>query len=269
MPKQILIKKLSGEREVFSWDKFRRSLENAGVPAGLINDVVRQMEGKIKRGMSTREIYRLTFNLLKKQKNSLAARYSLKKAIFEMGPAGYPFEKFVAKILEKHGYSVEINQIVQGRCVRHEVDVIAKNDNRVFFIECKFHSKRGIRSDVKVALYIKARFDDIQKNSNQEAWLITNTKFSGDAIQYANCLNMKITGWSYPNNESLKKMVENSNLHPLTCLTTLNSYQKRTLLARGIVLCSDILKSPQVFKQINVNKAVQEKVMSEIKEVLG
>ena len=45
----------------------------------------------------------------------------------------------------------------------HEVDVVAKKDNMVFFLECKYHNHRGTYSDIKTALYVHARFVDIEK----------------------------------------------------------------------------------------------------------
>ena len=266
--KQVSITKFSGEAEAFSYEKFRRSLRNAGVPSELIKEAVRQIEGKLKEGMSTKEIYRLTFNFLKTKQKSLAAKYSLKKAIFQMGPGGYPFEKFIAKLLEHNGYAVEINKIIQGKCVTHEVDVIAKKKNKTFFVECKFHNRQGIRSDVKVVLYIKERFDDIRRKPEQHAWLVTNTKFSKDAIKYATCVKMKITGWNYPANESLKKIIEDSHLHPLTCLTTLSTSQKRMLLQNGTVLCRQIMEKPGLLRIVNVPKNKQEKILNEIQEVV-
>ena len=62
----------------------------------------------------------------------------------------------------------------------------------------KFHNELGMKSDLKVALYVKARVDDLKKHKAErgerpidEGWIITNTKFSKMAVQYANCNGMK------------------------------------------------------------------------------
>ena len=44
----------------------------------------------------------------------------------ELGPSGFPFEKLVGKILEQEGFETRVGVIVQGNCVQHEVDVIAR-----------------------------------------------------------------------------------------------------------------------------------------------
>ena len=44
-------------------------------------------------GITTKEIYRRAFSMLRKASAHLAAEYKLKKAFQELGPSGYPFEK--------------------------------------------------------------------------------------------------------------------------------------------------------------------------------
>ena len=35
-----------------------------------------------------------------------------------------PFEAYLAELFEREGYKTKIDQIVQGKCVEHEVDVV-------------------------------------------------------------------------------------------------------------------------------------------------
>jgi hypothetical protein len=81
----------------------------------------------------------------------------------ELGPSGFPFEKYVAEILKYQGYRVEVGVIVEGFCVKHEVDIIAEKEAKHFMIECKFHNQPGTFCDVKIPLYINSRFLDIEK----------------------------------------------------------------------------------------------------------
>jgi len=71
----------------------------------------------------------------------------------ELGPTGYPFERFIGAILEHQGYRVEIGIFAKGHCVMHEVDVIADMDDLRYMVECKFHNRQAHNSDVKVPLY--------------------------------------------------------------------------------------------------------------------
>ena len=271
--KEILIEKASGETELFSEIKLRRSLECVKAAPESINKIVDHVSKEIKSGAKTQQIYKHAFLLLRKLEQPVAERYSLKRAIMELGPTGHPFEKLVGEILKSEGFSVGVGKIVQGSCVSHEIDVIAEKDNRHIMVECKFHNQQGVKSDVKVALYVQARFEDVQKQWQKqpdhghkfhEVWLITNTKLTSDAIRYAKCVGMKAIGWNYPPNGSLQNLIENAGLHPLTCLTTLSSAHKRLLLDRGLVLCKEILENKNLLQGIGFNESKIKQIEQEI-----
>jgi len=175
-------------------------------------------------------------------------RYSIKKALYALGPSGYPFEKYFARILKAYGYSVETNQFMHGYCVKHEVDVLAGKGNERFIIECKYHSNGGVPTDVKDALYIHSRYADIKKAYEIErksqvayyGWLVTNTRCTSDAIQYAECVGLKIISWKYPKDESLEAMIEKKRLYPITILSAMRKGYVETLFRNGIILTQDI-----------------------------
>lgn len=235
----IQVKKASGDLEPFSEEKVISSLLRAGADTVLSQQIVAHVKKELYDGIPTRKIYSHIFELLKKEKSPSLGRYNLKKNIMDLGPTGYPFEKFVAALLQHSGYQVETGVEVRGHCVTHEIDVIARKDDQRIMVECKFHNQPGTRSDVKVALYVKARFDDLTEIFNQ-AWLVTNTKLTSDAVQYGECAGMRLIGWSYPPSGALQDLIEQSGLHPITCLTSLTKNQKQTLLSSDIVLCRDI-----------------------------
>ena len=85
----------------------------------------------------------------------------------ELGPSGFPFEKFVAAIIKEEGYQTEVGVIVQGACVTHEVDVVATTDHQHIMVECKYHNQQGRVNDVKIPLYIQSRFLDIEKQHHE------------------------------------------------------------------------------------------------------
>ncbi len=154
MSKKVLITKASGDIAEFSEEKLRTSLRRAGADDEQINKISSEIAGKLFKGISTKKIYRIAFGLLKDSSRHVAAKYHLKTAIMELGPSGYPFEKYISEILRYQGYSTIVGEIVQGKCVQHEIDVIAKIDNKQIMIECKYHNQQGIFCDVKVPLYI-------------------------------------------------------------------------------------------------------------------
>ncbi len=271
---KILIIKANGEKEFFSKEKFENSLKKAGVTKKVIGEIFRKIQKKLKPGMTTKEIYRLTFSLLEKEYPTFAGRYSLKKAIFELGPAGHYFEKLVAGVFKAQGFKVKTTQIIQGFCVKHEVDVIAEKGREVFLVECKFHNFGGIKSDVKTALYTFARLKDIEKRWRKikkrkvlRPVLFTNTKLTKDAISYGECIGMKMIAWSYPSQGNFQQLLESLRLYPITCLTSISKFQKRELLNNGIVLCRKI--NAKVLKSIDMRKDEIEKVLKERDYILA
>ncbi len=214
--------------------------------------------------------------MLKRNSKSTAAKYHLKGAIMELGPSGFPFEKFIGELLRYQGYDIKIGQIVQGQCVHHEVDVVATLNQQQLMIECKYHNLQGSICDVKIPLYIHSRFRDIEiqllksadnKGNSYEGWVITNTRFSDDAIQYGTCAGLKLLGWDYPLNASLKDLIDTLGLYPVTCLTTLAKHEKQFLLAKNTVLCMDLLNNQNLLEQAGINASRIDKVMEEVHQL--
>lgn len=246
---KIKIIKASGESEIFSEEKLRKSLERAGATQEEKDRIIKEISNSLYEGMSTRKIYKIAFKLLKGSARPLAAKYHLKQGIMELGPSGYPFEKYIGEILSYQGYKIKVGEVVQGKCVNHEIDVIAELGHQHFMIECKYHNQLGTFSDVKIPLYIQARFKDVESqwlklpghgNKFHQGWVVTNTRFSFDAIQYGNCAGLKLLGWDYPLKGSLKELIDTLGLYPITCLTTLTKSEKQSLLENKIVLCQEI-----------------------------
>jgi hypothetical protein len=265
MPKQLTIIKADGEEDVWDVTKLVRSLYAAGADKNTVNDVVRHVERDLREGMRTADIYRHAFMLLKRINRPTAAQYSLKKAILELGPSGYPFEHFVAEILRREGYRTKVGIIIRGMCVPHEVDVLAEKDDERIFVEAKYHNNAGLKTDVKVALYVDARMNDIKRRFDledsgknpklQRGWLITNTNFTSHAIAYGKCAGLHLTGWNYPKGRTLQDLVQATQSHPITCLTTLTASDKRRLVESGKVLCRDMLTDLSELRSLGFSKA--------------
>lgn len=193
----------------------------------------------------------------------------------ELGPSGFPFEQFVSHIFNQDGYQTEVGVIMEGNCVSHEVDVVARKDNLCHISECKYHNSQKKVSDVKVPLYIDSRFRDIVARIQAEkgngtkykGWIFTNTRFTADAIKYANCAGIQLISWDYPPNKSLKDRIRNSGLMPITALTTLTRREKKEILDRGIVLCSELFKQKNVLAEVGVARTRLSKVLEDLEEL--
>ncbi|MBI4097249.1 MAG: restriction endonuclease [Candidatus Levybacteria bacterium] len=261
--------KATGEVEPYSEEKVLRSVQRAGIPKELQSSVLAHIKEKLHDNMETWEIYHHISEFLGKSQFPYSkSRYSLKQAIMMLGPTGYPFEDYVAKILQAKGYSTEVRQVLQGTCVTHEVDVVIRPNNKTgstAMVEAKFHNSPGARSDVHVSLYTKARFDDLKDRYRfDEAWLVTNTKATIDAVTYAQCIGMKVISWSYPEQESLRDLIETSGLYPITMLTNLSSADKFKLLQNHIVLCRDICSNHALLDSLRLPPDVRKRTLEEI-----
>ncbi|MEW6110099.1 MAG: restriction endonuclease [Nitrospirota bacterium] len=243
------ITKSSGLTEEFDIRKLSNSLMRSGAPPEVADEIAAKVQEKISPLFRTKDIYRLARKLLKHYNLASGMKYSLKKALFALGPSGYPFEKYVARILDAHGYSAMVGQFIEGYCVKHEVDVVASKGNEHYFIECKYHSNGGKATDVKVAMYIHSRFLDIKKacelmpehaDTVHNGWLVTNTRCTSDAVKYAECVGLKMLSWGYPEKESLQKMIELKRLYPVTILPAARKKYLETLIKNDIILAQDI-----------------------------
>ncbi len=273
----ISITKADGSKELFEESKLVDSLKNAGGTDATVEEIVAHIGKEVHDGITTGEIYSSAFKLLRTHSISTAVKYSLRRALSELGPGGFPFEKYVAKIFQAWGYETLTDQTVLGVCVSHEVDVIAWNDKKLLMIEAKFHNELAMKSDIKVALYIRARFDDLSKTTFDyggkkrkldEGWLITNTKFTEQAIKYGECNNLKMLGWNYPAQNNLHNIIEELRLHPFTCLSTLSDKNKKDLLEKGVILCTDIIENPKVLSEIGIKSPEYEEILEEAKTIL-
>jgi len=272
--KSINIIKSHGEKVPFEFDKLVNSLKRSGASEEEAQRIATKITNSLYEGIHTKEIYKNAYQLLKKNERTYAARYHLKNGIMELGPSGFPFEKYFSEILKFEGYQVQTDQAIAGYCVNHEIDIIAEKDNCHFLVECKYHSKAGYKCNVKTPLYIHSRFRDIEKqrlkksineSKMHQAWIVTNTQFSRDAIQYGKCSGMYLISWSYPKSKSLKDRIDVAGLYPVTCLTTLTGREKRVLLDQMIVLCQDICKDDIVLKRIGISDSRINKISKEAK----
>ncbi len=240
------LRKTDGRLEPYSVAKITRSLRRAGASRALAERIVASIP--VERMRTTHDVHRYAFAQLRRLAPPTAARYNLKTALLRLGPSGYPFEKFVGEIFRSLGYTVRVNVVLPGRCIRHEVDVLAEDDARVLFMECKFHAQKSARSNVKVALYIKARFDDLAatltaraKGRKVQGVIITNTMFSADAWRYTQCVpGLGLIAWRRPRGFSLAELIDRAGVHPVSAITSLSRRQKDVLMRRGTVLCRDV-----------------------------
>lgn len=274
--KPIFIKKNSFDVEPFSTQKLEHSLLRSGASEEEIENIISKIQTEIYDGISSNEIYKKVFAYLKKSNRTSASRYSLKRAIFDLGPTGYPFERLVAALLREKGFKTSVSVILYGECVTHEIDVLAEKEGSVYAIECKFHSDSNAVSNVKIPLYINSRFIDIQKQWNtnskntthlKQGWLVTNTRFTIDAINYAKCVGLNLLSWDYPLNNGIKDNIDSFDLYPITTLINLSKDEKTTLISKDIILVKELYENKIVLEKMRITSDRIVKILNEVKEL--
>ena len=268
---EIQVIKGNGEKVLFDKEKLKQALASSGAGTEEQEQIAKQVEARIYDGIHTKKIYQMAFDLLKRQSHKTAGRYRLKNAIMEMGPTGFPFEVFVGKIFETMGYEVETGVMVQGKCVQHEVDVIARKPGEMIMVECKFHMDSATKSGVQVPLYIHSRFLDVKaaweekygKNIRYQGGVVTNTRFSDDAISYATCAGLLVISWDYPSETGLKYRIDKTGLQPVTSLISLTKKDKQLLLEKGIVLCSQLDENQPLLREMGFTEIQIRKILKE------
>ncbi|MCR4286043.1 MAG: ATP cone domain-containing protein [Candidatus Kaiserbacteria bacterium] len=273
----MIITKADGSTEEFRPQKLASSLKKAGANPNEIAYILSEIESSLEDGMKTQMIYQKAFQLLRNSGESVAARYSLRRAVFNLGPTGFPFEDFLGKIFEAEGYTTKRRLILKGKCATHEVDLAAYSPADTFIAEAKFHARPGVKSDLQVAMYSYARYLDLASTQVCKGdqcgivslRVITNTKFTQAAIKYAECSGIKLLSWDYPKHDSLHNKIERHRTYPITVLTHLTTSQKQFLLQNGVILCSDITKNPTILHQINLQRNKFDAVLREAQALCG
>jgi|TARA_Y100000310_G_scaffold345555_1_gene466497 hypothetical protein len=272
----MLITKADGTKEPFDPSKLERSLARAGAVKEVRDYIVEHVKEEIREGMSTGEIYRQAFDLLKDKEKRPAVIFSMKRAVFELGPSGFPFERFVGKVFKNLDYKVENNVVLKGACIEHEVDIVASKPGECIGVEIKFHNRLGVKSDLKVALYVQARFTDLLGTKNRagmcpvdQGSLITNTKFTYNAIKYGKCAGLRMVSWGYPEKGNLNDLIAEAGTYPITCLSSITDKEKKRLLEDGLVLCRTVVEKPDTLKSIGINDDRISEIIQEVKHLCG
>jgi hypothetical protein len=268
--------KHSGDIVDFNPTKLKQSLLKSGANKVVVETILQTINKEIYEGISTKQIYKIAFGLLKKASNSNAARYNLKEAIRLLGPAGFFFEKYIARLFASEHYETKTNLTLQGKCVSHEVDVLIKKNQVISIVECKFHMGKDINSDVKVPMYILSRFNDLKekkhtifsgKESISNCWIVTNNRFTSDAITFAKCSGLSLLSWNYPENNNIKTKNDNNYLYPITCLTTLSLAEKDRLLVLDVILVKDLKNNSECLEKIGLSSNRIKNVLKEATEL--
>lgn len=274
----VLIEKYTGELVPFVPQILKNSLSKSGASKNEVEAVFKKVTQRLVSGMTTREIYQIAFDELRTIRKSYAARYNLKKALRDLGPEGYYFEAWIARIFKQNKCQTKQGVTLQGHAVTHEIDVVAVNETELHLGECKFKNDSNAKTPVTTPMYFLSRYNDLKdiafeffekKIFPTHPWLFTNAHFSSDAIEFAEFYGINLMAWNYPPGNSIKERVDRIALYPITCLTTLTANQTEVLLKSGIILVKELIDNPKVFESLHVTAELKAEILNEAQELVG
>lgn len=274
MPKLYVIN-ARGEREPFSFGKVYESARRAGASSLLARRIAKEIKARAYPGIKTRQVYAWVKGSLKRENEGAAIRFSLKKAIQKMGPTGFPFEKYIGAIFRNFGFNVKLNQHLQGRCLKYEIDFLAENKKFLYVGECKYRQsleKGKVHSYAALANY--ARFLDLKdgflnqkkfKDLEIKSILVTEGRFTKDTLNFCRCRKVELLGWRYPGDKGLEHLIESRGLYPITILPSLRLNMAKFFISKGIILVRQFqkLKLDDFSKENNIPLSYLEKMRRE------
>ncbi len=269
--------KAHGGEEVFDKDKLCHSFVSAGAPPDLAKTVCDLVQKNIKPSISTSRIYRMALSHLLKKDIDIAVRYSLRRGLERLGPTGFLFEQYIEALFQAHGYETKRNQIVQGACVDHEIDVMLETKGRTVLIEAKYRNDSRIKTHLDVVMYADARRMDIQEYQKKlghqyDMWLVTNTQFTEKSIQYGSCKNqMKLIGWDFPKGRSLEDLIIEKKVFPVTVLPYITNHLLEQFARAEIILISDLIpySEKELVKKFSMTESRARSIMKRVKEIIS
>jgi hypothetical protein len=270
--------KINGEREEFDKTKIFHTCKRTGVSDQVANKIADEVEAAIYDGITTKKILDMVLKKLKQEHPKHSQRYGLREAVAKLDPEEHEFEKYVSHLWEGHGYKTKWDQIVQGECIEHQIDVVAEKDGKRYLLECKHHTNPHRWCGLGTMLQVWAVIDDVRKGYEKDKanegyeniWLITNTKFSAHAVRYANAKGIILTGWNYPDGNDLRGMIDAKDMDPIDMIDMPEPVRKKFSKA-GIILLKDLLRLPfdELYGKTKIDRKTLRDIVYKAKEILN
>jgi len=263
-----------GEKESFSPRKVYQSARRAGASKPQADKIVKEVEKKLYPDKPTSKIFSEVKSFLNRENPKSGIRFNLKKAMKDLGPTGFPFEKYIKGVFSERGYKTKVNQNIKGKCLVHEIDFLAEKGGFIYIGECKYRNRPKDRVHSGDALMNYARFLDIKKGSflkkEIKSILVTNTKFTKRSEKYSRCVGVELLGWRWPRNKGLEYYIESQELYPITILPSFNKRMAEAFSREKKMLANDVLKIDlrKFAKRYNLPYNRMEKLSEEAKILL-
>ena len=175
------------------------------------------------------------------------------------------------------GYQVQTNVYLKGEGVDHEIDVYAEKGNVIFISEAKYKNDFKLKTHIDHVMYADARLQDIRRRAKKEGdpreyymWVITNTKFTDNAIRYASYRDIQLLGWNYPPFINLMKLVSEKKLYPVTILPSITRSILKKLAHKELILVKYLTQFDvnDFMEFFGASHRLAQKLVSEIHELM-
>lgn len=273
----VFVTKADGTKQLFDKEKVVMTCIRLGASRKIAEEIAKKIEMKIYRGIETKKILNMIFRLLRKYKPAVKHILCLRRALSLLKPKP-GFEQYIQVLLSEHGYNVTSNQIIRGKCVKHEVDAITRKNSETYIVEVKhklnYHSRIGL-DEPRIA---RAIIEDVNEGFKlglnalkiDKTMIICNTKFSKHAKDYAACRGIHLIGWSSPPYSGLQTLIEEKKLYPITYLKGLKTADREKLISAEILLLKQLieLQLDEFSDTTGVSKEILERTIKKANTIL-
>jgi len=100
--------------------------------------------------------------------------------------------------------------------------------------------------------------------------LVTNTKFTSEALRYCSCVGVELLGWNWPKGKGLEDLIDAKKLYPITILPSFKGHLIDVFSAKKMMLAKDVLKeSPgKIARWLNLPKGHIDPLVKEARILL-
>jgi len=273
----IYVTKANGDKQPFDKQKIINTCLRLQATLEQAQSIADRIEAKAYDGIPTSKILKMIFRYMEKYRPAIGHQIDLKQAI-AMLRSKPDFEIFIAKLFEAMGYEVETNLIIQGKCIEHEIDVVARKENEVILIEVKHHVNHHTYSGLDVFLQLNSTLEDLKEGYEvgrnnfkfTKAILICNTKVSEHARRYALCRGLEFIAWKFPPEKGLERLIEEYKFYPISFLKEIERDEAYKLADIGIVTVKQLLEDVEkISRRSGISKNRILELQKAAKVVLG
>lgn len=274
----VNVRKADGSTQPYDREKVLRTCYKLRLSKSEAEEVADEVEQKLFEGITTKRILDIIFEHAQRHKAHVAHMIDLREAISLMRPKP-DFEKFVAILLEHAGYKTVTNEILQGKCIDHEIDVIASKDSELMYVEVKHHVQFHTFTGLDTVLVVNSAFQDLlegylhhtQRYNFTKPMLVLNTKVSEHARKYAACRGIGVIGWKIPERAGIEHYIDQKLLYPITILKNLDAELLNRLGDYGIYTLKQLVEADRenLVRETGTNARTLRDLIDQARQILG